>query len=250
MKTIRFILASLLLLAGLCQAEPAAADSLILLSEELPPYNYLENGVPKGISVDLMALMLERMNSTKTRKDIEMLPWSRAYKRVQAQENTVLFAMARTPEREALFKWVGPIATSNTALIARKKPQIKINSIEDAKKYSIGVVRDGVDEQLMVAAGIPWQNLDVVAKPQQNILKLSRGRIDLMVHDEVVAQWMLRQKGLNPDDFEAVFVVVKCDYYFALNKKTPDALIQALQKSLDELKKAGRHQEILNRYLK
>ena len=61
MKTLKLIAASLFLLVGLCWADPSPADSLILLSEEFPPYNYTENGELKGTSIDLMALILERM---------------------------------------------------------------------------------------------------------------------------------------------------------------------------------------------
>jgi polar amino acid transport system substrate-binding protein len=252
MKVLNLILGSVfLLLGGICRAEPVLADSLVLMSEEFPPYNFTDNnGDRKGTSIDLMVLILERMNSQKTRKDIEMLPWTRAYQKIQKEKNTVLFAMVKTTEREKLFKWVGPISTANNALIARKSQKIKIGSIEDAKKYTIGVVRDAAAAELVRKAGIPWENLNVVAKPEQNILKLERGRIDLIAYDEIVTRWILRDKGMKPEDFETVYLLEKGEHYFAFNKDTPDALIQRMQAILDDLKKEGKYQEILDKYLK
>ena len=102
-------------------------DNFTLMSEEYPPYNMLENNKPIGVSIDLLEAIFKKIDSKLTKKDIQFLPWARSYNIIQTKKNTMLFSMARTKQREKLFKWVGPIGSSVIALIARKDKNIKIN---------------------------------------------------------------------------------------------------------------------------
>ncbi len=87
-------------------------DDLKMMTEEYPPFNYTEDGVIKGLSVNIIEMILNKYGSKLTRKDIEILPWDKAYKRLQTENNTVLFAMSKTKERLNLFKWAGPFCMS------------------------------------------------------------------------------------------------------------------------------------------
>ena len=54
---------------------------------------------------------------------------------VQNQDNIVLFAMGKTADREALFKWACPIEEVHLALYALKKNKIKISAESDLSIY-------------------------------------------------------------------------------------------------------------------
>ena len=168
-------------------AAAASVDDIVFMTEQYPPYNLEQDNKLQGIAVDTLALMLQRAGSTQTHEDIEMLPWARGYKRVQLEPNACLFSTTRTEEREALFKWVGPIAPNKVGLIARKERNIKIDSEEDIKKHKIGTIRDDIAEQFLVNAGISVDSMDRVADSVLNIKKLNRGRIDLWAYCEDVA---------------------------------------------------------------
>ena len=154
-------------------------DDLALLTEQYPPFNFKKDGQLQGISIDLLELMLKKAGSQLTRKDIQLLPWARAYKKTMENKNTVLFVTTRTKERENLFKWVGPITDTSIMLIAKKGDDIHINSLEEIKKYKIGVISEDVGEQLLVKDGIK-DNLERVSKTILNIKKLNAGRIDAL----------------------------------------------------------------------
>ena len=230
-------------------------DDLVLWTEQYPPFNFEENEKLQGISVDLMDIMLKKVNSRLTRDDIQLVPWSKGYKAGLTRKNNVIFGTTRTAERETLFKWVGPFAPTRISLTARKDRNIKINSINDVKKYKIGVIRDDVGEQLLVAAGIPKKNLDRTAKAISIIKKLSSGKIDMWSYEETVAKWFIKNNGFNPVDYEIVHVLKEGVLSYAFHKDTPDSLIQKLQTALDEIKKkpAGeksKYEKILDKYLK
>ncbi len=231
-------------------AAAASVDDIVFMTEQYPPYNFEENNSLRGIAVDTLALMLQRAGSKQTREDIKLLPWARAYKRVQSEPNTCLFSTTRTEEREHLFKWVGPIAPESVGLIARKDRNIKIGSVEDIEKHNIGTIRDDVAEQYLINAGLSVDDMQRVAETISNIKKLNRGRIDLWAYDENVAMWELKENGFNPANYESVHVLGRKDQYFACHRRTSDTVIQKLQAVLDTLKADGEYEKVLDSYLR
>lgn len=226
-----------------------SVDDLYLMSEQFPPYNFEKDGRLQGISIDLMALCLDKLNSHLTREDIRILPWARSYKLLQERESTVLFAMTRTAQRENLFKWVGPISSSKNVLLARKDSQITIDSPEDIHRYRIGAVRDDAGEQLVHDQfGLERGEVELTSKANSSLQQLKSGRIDLFAYDENVARWVMKEEGLDPDEYETVYIMSEGFHYFGFNKETPDELIEQFQRVLDELRKEGTVDLIQKRY--
>ena len=152
-----------------------SSSELTILTENLPPLNYLKDGVLVGPSVEIVKEIQRRVGSSEI---IKVYPWARAYKMALQNENIVLFGMTHTKERDEKFKWVGPLATKRDILVARKDSGIKINNLEDAKRVKrIGTLRDDTRERLLRKLG--FTNLESVSDEQLNAKKLVLGRIDL-----------------------------------------------------------------------
>ena len=157
--------------------------------------------------------------------------------------------MTRTPAREDLFKWVGPLSTGRNVLIAKKDRKIRVASVEDLQAYKIGAVRHDAGEQLAQSLGVKAEMMDITTDARPNIRKLAIGRIDLFAYDENVAKWLMAQEGLNPNDFESVYLLAESVHYIGFHKETPDALILQVQAALDEIKASGEYEKILAQYL-
>ncbi len=235
-------------LAGGALAGPA--ENIAFMTEQYPPYNFEQNGKASGIAVDLLDAVFKQMGAAKTVADIRVLPWANGYKKVQNDQNTCLFSMTRTDAREALFKWVGPIASTRVVLMARKDKNIKIESTDDIKKYKIGVINADIGEQLLLEAGIPKGKLQGTAKTLTNIKKLEKGRIDLLSYGEHVTKWEMKNSGFNPEKFETVHALTEGDLYFAFHKSTPDSILQEFQTALDTVKSNGTYGKIMDKYLR
>lgn len=248
----KFILClSLLLLLFLSPSQAQTIDDLILMSEQFPPYNFEENGELKGTSIDLMALILKKMNARKTIDDIRMMPWARAYTDLQKRKNTVLFVVTKTDDRENLFKWVGPISQARNVLIAKKDRKVTLQTSADIRKFRICAVRNDAGEQLVMnKTGLKKEEIQGVSFAFLCIRMLQLDRIDLFAYDEHVAKWVIRKEGLEPDRFETAYVLEQGLHYFAFHRETPDHLIHSIQKALDEIKKEGAYDKILNTYLR
>jgi len=222
-----------------------------ILTEEWEPYNFKKDGIVKGISTDMLVLMLERIGSKQKRKEIMLIPWARAYYMLQNKPGTILFTTTRTEEREKMFKWVGPIFEIELNLYALKKRNIKIKSLEDVKKYRIGTQRDDVVESLLVKkTGMNVTDFERVAASISNVKKLHAGRIDLLPQSKETTIIKCREAGIDPDEFEAVYTLDKKSNYYAFHKDTSDEIISRFQAAFDALKNEGKLLEIFHNYNK
>ena len=227
----------LILVIGLCALNPPAHGDKrwTIMTEHLPPYNFKEHGVVKGISADIILLIMQCLGYEIQRADIRLLPWARAYKLLQTTPNSMMFSMVRTEERETLFKWVGQLIRFNLGLVALKKRSITIRSLEDVNQYRIGAVRDGAPEQILLTMQVKRENIDSVTSAEMNIRKLYSGRIDLFAYSIEPAYFIIHKLDLDPNDFEDVFVFYRKELFIAFNRNTDDKIINQFQHALEQL---------------
>jgi len=221
----------------------------LMMAENWKPYNFEHNGIVKGISVDILALLLKKLGSTQSRNEIKIYPWIRAYTLVKKNNNAVLLSTTRTEQREKMFKWVGPIFNIEFNIYALKNQKIKISSFEDLKKYKIGTLRGDVTEDLLVKyAGLQISDFDRVSSNLANIKKLSANRVTLVAESRNTLMTTYKEAGLKYDDFESVFILDKKGIYYAFNNETPDEIITLFQKAFDDLKSEGIIAKIFHSY--
>ena len=107
-----------------------------LTTENYPPFN-MDDGEGKvvGISTEIVEELFSRSSVSY---ELQLLPWQRAYGNALDNKNYAVFSTTRTPEREKLFKWVGPIVENNWVLLKKKGSPIVLKSLEDAKIIRLG----------------------------------------------------------------------------------------------------------------
>ena len=163
------------------------AQRLTLLTEELPPLNFTDQGALTGLSVDVVHEIQSRVGNTDP---IEVVPWARGYKDIQEMPNTVLFSTTRTEDRERLFQWVGPLARWEYVFYKKRGSSITLDTLDAARDVgSIATYRDDAREQFLKERG--FTNLDSSPKPMSCAQKLLEGRVD--PHDQAGIQ------GLQPE---------------------------------------------------
>jgi polar amino acid transport system substrate-binding protein len=227
MKKLLLMIAS----AFLISVNPALSQDLTILTENMPPLNYVENDVLVGPSVEIVKEIQRRVGSNE---EIKVYPWARAYKMSLEQENVVLFGMTHTEARHDQFKWIGPLATKRDILVAKKGSGIKINSLEDAKKVkSIGTLRDDTRERLLKSLG--FTNLEPVSDEQMNAKKLVLGRIDLWTYKIPGLRTVCELAGVDYNEMEEVYDLRKINLDIAFSKKTSDSIVQRWRSAFDEM---------------
>ena len=227
MKKLFVIAASVFLVS----VQPVFSEELQILTENLPPLNYLQDGVLVGPSVDTVREIQRRVGS---HEQIKVYPWARAYKMALEDENVVLFGTTYTKERHHKFKWVGPLAIKRDILVAKKGSGIKINNLEDAKKVKrIGTLRDDTRERLLKKHG--FTNLEPVSDEQKNAKKLALGRIDLWTYKIPGLRTVCDLAGVDYNEFEEVYHLREIELMIAFSKKTSDSILEKWKHAFDEM---------------
>ncbi|AMS14783.1 amino acid ABC transporter substrate-binding protein [Pseudomonas sp. 09C 129] len=240
--------ASVLFAAG-ARAAQTPGTSLVLLTENFPPYNMAKNGKNfaqgeniNGIAVDIVREMFKRagINYSLTLR----FPWERIYKLALEQPGYGVFVMARLPDREPLFKWVGPIGPDDWIMLARGDSKIALQSLEQARKYRIGAYKGDAIAETLAKQGLKPL---VVLRDQDNARKLVGGQIDLWATGDPAGRYLARQEGVT--GLKTVLRFHSAQLYLALNKEVPDETVARLQAALDQLREEGVVEEIMGRYL-
>lgn len=235
-----------LLLAGTVRA---ADTSLVLLTENFPPYNMAKNGKNFAQDENIHGIAVDIVREIFKRADIPYsltlrFPWERIYKLALENPGYGVFVMARLPEREKLFKWVGPIGPDDWIMLAKADSKIALDSLEQARQYKIGAYKGDAIAETLAKQGL---KPIVVLRDQDNARKLVNGQIDLWATGDPAGRYLARQEGVT--DLKTVLRFNSAELYLALNKDVPDDVVARLQAALDELRKEGAVDAIMARYL-
>jgi polar amino acid transport system substrate-binding protein len=223
----------------------AGAVDLQLLADENPPLSFSENGQAKGLAVEVVQEIQRRVGNTNP---IEIQPWPRAYRAVSNEPNVGIFVMARTPAREELFQWMGPVSASRASLYGKRGSGIRITSLEDAKSVErIMVVRDFYTHQLLQKLG--FTNLELVPKPETMVKMALNARAPVMFTSNVTLPDMLEKAGAKPGDLELLYTVTSIQTYVAFSMSTPKPIVAKWQAALDSMKRDGSYTSIYAKWL-
>jgi polar amino acid transport system substrate-binding protein len=230
---------------------PLLPNSITVVTEELPPFNYTDNGKLVGFSTEVVEAVLKEVGIQGV---FSSMAWARAYDTALTGENILIYSIARSPQREKLFKWVGVVAPTDNYIFALRERGIKLTTLEEAKKYKIGTVNEDIREQYLVSKGfVKGENLQPSTRFPLMYDKLKAGRIDLCPVLDVVLLDLARRNG---DDAEKLFERVltlpeigRDGTYMAFGANTSDALVERFRKGLDTLKKNGTYAVIKKRWM-
>jgi polar amino acid transport system substrate-binding protein len=240
---IRRVIISLLAMAAFSTG--LLAQPLTIYCEDDPPSQIRnpDNSL-SGFAVDLVREIQKRVHNDDP---IRMVTWARGYYAVQNDPNVLLFSMARTAERNRLFRWIGPILESPYGFYVRADSRIVINSINDAKKInSIGVYRDDVRDLFLTRAG--FTNLDRITNNDDNIKKLMTGRIDAYAGSPLGIADAMKSAGFQATDVKLAFVFMKSQSFIAASRDTATGVVKAWNDALGSLKSDGTFKAILAEY--
>ncbi|KIH86095.1 substrate-binding periplasmic protein [Pseudomonas batumici] len=239
----------LLLLAGAARAADTADTSLVLLTENFPPYNMAKNGKNFAQDENIEGIAVDIVRETFKRAGVPYsltlrFPWERIYKLALEKPGYGVFVMARLPERETLFKWVGPIGPDDWVMLARADSQLVLEALQQARKYKIGAYKGDAIAETLARQGLAPV---LVLRDQDNAKKLVAGQIDLWATGDPAGRFLARQEGVT--GLKTVLRFNSTELYLALNKEVPDEVVARLQAALDQLRKEGKVDEIMARYL-
>lgn len=215
-----------------CLAETVVPKpKLQLLTEDYPPLTFSDRGVASGLATEIVREMLTRSGYEAT---IEVVPWARGYAAAIKTPNVGLFATSRIPERESIFKWIGPLSAARGYLYAKQTLRDPPVSIEDARRFSgIAVPREWYLHQILRQKN--FTNLSPVATPAASLRMLAADRVPLAALDEVTYHETAMKEGIAPESIKPVVLLTEVRQYLVFSRDTDDKVVRDLQRAFDSL---------------
>jgi polar amino acid transport system substrate-binding protein len=242
----RPILLASALLAGMLAA--AAAAAVTLLTEENPPFSYLDKGKLAGSATDVVHDMAARA-AVAQRTDV--LPWDTAYVRAQGERDVCLYPTARLEHRERLFQWVGPIAVNPWAVYGRGDFAPQIRSVRDLAPYRIGTVARDAKNEFLREAGVtelrPLRD-DAQNPPRLLLARDDPERIDLWITGLYAGRELARAAKVQ--DIKVVFIANEQPLFLACNPQMDRKVVKALADALESMNADGALRRITADYEK
>ncbi len=219
--------------------------TLLIYTENYPPLTFMNPyGEISGFGADVV---FEIMNRERIFEKISLTTWENAYNMALYNPNFCLFTMDRTPIRENLFQWVGPIGANETYFYLKKGNNLSITSIQQARNLTaIATVSSWFSDQHLRQLG--FTNLVSFDEPGAAVEALMGGYADAFVCSSVTISDILLSNGYAFADVIPEFVLMSSDYYIAFSKSTPTATVNRWQQALQAIKTDGTYDAILRRW--
>ncbi|RJG42604.1 substrate-binding periplasmic protein [Motilimonas pumila] len=224
------------LLALLISASSFAQTQLY--TESFAPFSYQQDGVIKGKAVAIVRRMADEIQEPY---QIKLWPWIRAYTKVKNTANTGLFLVAKTPAREKLFKWVGPIIEDHIYLCQRATasplPYMRLDQL--SKRANIAITRGFPEQEILQRHG--FNNLKLTKNPLHALQLLHRGHADYVSCTPYTLPQLLKAASLPAESFQYTSMkVYQAELYLAFNQQTPDAHVEKWQHAMLKLQREGK----------
>ncbi|OZG74817.1 amino acid ABC transporter substrate-binding protein [Hahella sp. CCB-MM4] len=223
-------------------------DKFNLVTENFPPFNmslqdnkfeHKDENI-HGINTDIVKELFRRAGYDYR---LKLRNWNYAYNFAQRKAFRGVFGTTYTEARKPLFKWVGPLATNDWVLFAKKNSSIKLKKIEDAHPYIIGCYKNDSRAQFLKQNGY---NASELEDDSLNPKRLDEGQVDLWITSTSSGLYYAMQAGINT--IEPVFTIKETQLYLAMNLDTPDQDISRLNTVLSGMRDDGTVERILSLY--
>jgi polar amino acid transport system substrate-binding protein len=238
---VKWILIAVLLIGGrLASAQPSAAP-LYITTEFAPQASMQEGDKVVGSATDKVREALSRSAVSYT---IELQPWKRAYTAALSRPDACVYSTTRTPERERLFKWVGPIDEGDWVLLGRADRQYRLQTLEDARALRIGTYYGDARDEYLRSRGYL---VDPAPNDMINPPKLLMNRIDLWAAGLRRGSPVLEMSGW-AGKIVPVLTFNHVKLYLACNPAVPDATIAKLSAAFEAMERDGTARRLERKY--
>ena len=214
------------------------AKNVKIYSFEFPPY--IEK--KKGLAIEVLDELFKRAKLNYT---INITPQTRSIQFAKDLKNNAVFPLQRSSEREAEFKWVGPILITQTAFFTLPNEKVELEVFNDIRNYQpVLVERGSADEEYLQGFGIKTQ---AVKSNLQNIKKLKIKRAKVWAADTIVASYFSKKTDIKIQKKINIITTIRS---IAFNIDTPDETIDMLNEELQKMYEDGTVKNIFLKYSK
>lgn len=195
-------------------------------------------------------LLLSAMRRAGYEIEIDMMPWSRALAGVQDGTYDILTCVWLTPDRQKIMAFTAPFAVNRLVFAKRAGEGFAYRGLADLTGRTIGTIPGyAYDEAFLKASNFKREEAATVAT---NLRKLSAGRIDLTVEDELILHFVINTQlpDLKMMLDLAPGALSENPLHFAVSKRRPDAdrIASAFDAALAQMRTDGSYEHLLEKH--
>ena len=231
-----------ILLVGLFLSLIAQAAPLLTVTEDWPPYTTMRN--PQQADGAYARVVRTALQRSGLPDNIQVYPWARSLAQARLRPDTLLFALARTSQRESRFLWLAPLDTVAVYLwhSPGSSPQ-KLTQIRDC--CSICTVRQDANLEALRESGFSMQRV-VQANSNADCLRLlQHGSVQYLALPGPLLKILLEQQGLPEDSLQRGPLLQRYRLYLAASLGTEQRTVQTLRRQLQQMQNSGEQQRII-----
>lgn len=176
--------------------------------------------------------------------------WPRVLEGVEIGVYDVVVAIWKTPEREKNLLFSKSYLVNQIKFIKMKNTEVKYQSLDDLTGYLIGIVKDYAYDDAFLQSQI------LIRIPQnhivQNLLKLTKGEIDLTLGDERAIRYEINHymRGYAPQIEFLSKPLSQRSLHIAVSKQNPNAkkIVANFNQAIAKMIKDGSFDAIVKKY--
>jgi len=229
------VAAALLVLAG---APAARAGDLLGITEDVPPFSYLDGGRFVGLANEVLDRVAAR-SGLRLQRSIQ--PFARGLKTVESLPNSFLYVVVRTPARESQYRWVGPLDDCDLVVMTLRSSGVDFSpGAPDARALRIGVVKGSPAGRMVREAGMPEGSIYQTPGSETSTRMLYAGHLDMVAGLALPYQHQASRLGLDAGQLMVAHVLQKgYGCYFAFNRQVSEALFKRFATAFEALRGSG-----------
>ncbi len=253
MKRILAALACSFLAFARAGAEPKPV--VVARVSENAPYFWSENGVWKGLDVEIYAAIAKEAG---VELKFERLPWSRAIDYMKTGECGIMSQLSKTPEREEYMTFLGPYDLEEIVLVVKKADaKIRIANLDELAAASVAAGKAiGIEEDAFYSDAFSerfanderFRSRFEYVKTTANDMILG-GRIFAAFDRRPIIAYDIRTKPQYKGLAVHPFVIGSGPVYIGVSKKTPPDVLARLEAACEKLAGNGGFKRIVDRWV-
>lgn len=213
----------------------AESSDLWVLTSLEPPFSHQnERGQLDGVIIDVVRGVLHEANIDQ---QILTAPWERVFKEASSKSNVMVFALSRTPEREALFHWITPLTSVIVGVFSLQPAQSALTQINQLSlNETFGVLDGDYRQNLLLQAGA--SNIVVLKNWTQGTEMLLNRDIDNLFLSSIGIQLTCQRLQRDCSHIKRILSYQQITSFVALSKQTDSATVDAVSQAAERYKKS------------
>ena len=219
-------------------ASAVRAGDLLGITEDVPPFSYLDRGRFVGLANDVLDRVAAQ-SGLRVQRSIQ--PFARGLRTVGEVHNSFLYVVVRTPAREPHYRWVGPLDDCDVAVLTLRSSGLDFSpTTPEARALRVGVIKGSPAGKMVREAGMPEPSIYQTPGSETSTRMLFAGHLDMIAGLVLPYQHQAARLGLDAGQLRVAHVLQKgYGCYFAFNPKVDPVLLRRFAEAFEALRASG-----------